>query len=403
MRVSKWPGRRKKPFFVKYRTPDGKQKYPAFATHREAHEWLDANAQRLRAARGLEPVVASDSTLAVYGARWLAAIEDAVKARTHAAYAEQFARYLVPRLGARPVAELTRPELRAMLVDCRKHGVAGKPLAPGSIYAVYATLRAMLNAAVEDGLRGDNPAARLGKVLRLYPTKNARRAAVLRRALDREQAAALLEYTRTVEPAWFPVVLLLARTGMRLGEALMLRLGDYNAAGGVLRVERAWNAKHKREELPKHGARVVDVSRELAAILEAHVAALGKVVRLDGTPVSPWLFPSEAGTMLDGRNVRRALARLAAGAGLGRNLGPHDLRHTVGSQLIAAGKSPVYVQRLLGHASLATTVDLYGSGLPLEDRAGVDALDAVVATAADARGCSVVAESASKGPRRRRA
>lgn len=380
MRVSKWGRPCKKPFYVKYRTPDGTQKYPAFATHREAQAWLDANARRLRAARGLEPVVASDSTVAVYGARWLAAIEDAVKARTHAAYAEQFARYLAPRLGARPVAELSRPELRAMLVECRRQGVAGKPLAPGSIYAVYATLRALLNAAVEDGLRGDNPAARLGKVLRLYPSKNARRAAVRRRALDREQTAALLEYTRTAEPSWFPVVLLLARTGMRLGEALMLRLGDYNAAGGVLRVERAWNAKHGRAELPKHGARVVDVSRELAGVLDAHAAALAKVVRLDGEPVTPWLFPSEAGTMLDGRNVRRALARLAAGACLGRRLGPHDLRHTVGSQLISAGKSPVYVQRLLGHASLATTVDLYGSGLPLEDRAGVDVLDAAPAT-----------------------
>ena len=69
------------------------------------------------------------------------------------------------------------------------------------------------------------------------------------------------------------------------------------------------------------------------------------------------------------------------GAGLGRRLGPHDLRHTVASQLIAAGKSPVYVQRQMGHASVSTTVDLYGSGLPLEDRAGVDALDAPATTA----------------------
>jgi integrase len=71
---------------------------------------------------------------------------------------------------------------------------------------------------------------------------------------------------------------------------------------------------------------------------------------------------------------------MAEGAALGRALGPHDLRHTFGSQLIAAGKSPVYVQRQLGHASVATTVDLYGSGLPLEDRSGVDVLDTTPAT-----------------------
>ena len=288
--------------------------------------------------------------------------------------------YVRPRLGARPVAELTRPECRAFLVACRKAGVGGRPLATGSIYAVYATLRAMLNAAIEDGIRADNPAARLGKVLHLHPSKLSRRAAILRRALDREQTAMLLEHTRTVEPAWYPLVLLLVRAGLRIGEALMLRLEDYNPTARTLRVERAWNAKHRVAELPKHGARVVDVSAQLAAVLDAHAGALAKVVGLDGAPVVAWLFPSAAGTMLDGRNVRRALARLAVGAALGRGLGPHDLRHTVASQLIAAGKSPVYVQRQLGHASVATTVDLYGSGLPLEDRGGVDVLDAAPAT-----------------------
>jgi integrase len=383
MKVSKWPGRRAKPFYVKYRDAAGAQKYPAFATHREATEWLERNAPRLRVARGLVAVVDPASTVAVYGAHWLESIEGSIKPRSHASYTSQFLNYLKPRLGGRPVAELNRPELRAFLVGCRKRGVGDParnrpagPLAIGSIYAVYAALRAMLNAAIEDGIRADNPAARLGKVLHLHPSKQARQAAILKRALDREQTHRLLEHTRTVEPAWYPLVLLLVRAGLRIGEALMLRLSDYNAAARTLRVERAWNAKHRREEEPKHGARTVDVSRQLAEVLDAHVAGFAKVVGLDGAPVVKLLFPSEAGTMLDGRNVRRALARIAGHAELGRGLGPHDLRHTFGSQLIAAGKSPVYVQRQMGHASVATTVDLYGSGLPLEDRSGVDVLDA---------------------------
>jgi integrase len=113
----------------------------------------------------------------------------------------------------------------------------------------------------------------------------------------------------------------------------------------------------------------------------------------------PWLFPSESGTMLDGRNVRRACARLAEGAKLGRTLKPHDLRHTFGSQCVAAGLSPVYVQRQMGHASVQTTIDLYGSGLPLEDRHGVD----VLAPAADAGGGTMVAQKPVSGRRRRRA
>jgi integrase len=382
MQAQKRRGRthRRKPWYVQYREPDGTQKSPGFPTKAAADAWIREHAAQIHARKQLVPLVPSDSTVAVYGPRWLAMVVATVKPRTHESYASQFARYVLPALGTRPVGDLTRPELRTFLIECRQRGVAGHALRPGSIYAIYATIRALLNAAIEDGLRADNPAARLGKVLHLHPSKLARQATIRRRALDREQTAQLLEHTRTTEPGWYPLVLTLPRTGLRLGEALTLRLDDYNGGARTLRIERAWNAKHKREEEPKHGARTVDVSAELAAVLDPHAAAIRKVVGLDGTPVVAWLFPSEARTMLDGRNVRRALARLSEGAQLGRTLNPHDLRHTFGSQLIAAGKSPVYVQRQMGHASVQTTVDLYGTGLPLEDRRGVDALDAGGAT-----------------------
>src|SRR4030095_16351009 len=397
---------RAKPWYVQYRLPDGTQKSPGFATKREADAWIDAHGRAIRAAKGLEPVVASDSTVAVYAAHWLAAIQGGVKARTHESYASQVALYPRPGRGPRPVIELQRPELRAFLIDCRAHGVGdslrrrpGRPLKPGSVYAIYATLRALLNAAIEDGLRRDNPAAKLGKVLHLHPTKQQRLAAIRARALDREQTQTLLEHTRTQEPGWYPLILTLARAGLRLGECLMLRLEDWNPEARVLRIERAWNEKHQREETPKHGARTVDVASDLAVILGLHVAALGKVVGMDGSPVVPWLFPSESGTMLDGRNVRRTCTRLAAGAQLGRTLKPHDLRHTFGSQLVAAGRSPVYVQRQMGHASVSTTVDLYGSGLPLDERHGVDAL----VPQADPGGGTMVAQQPVSRRRRRRA
>lgn len=391
---------RGKPWYVQYRLPDGTQRSPGFASKHEADDWIVAHEREIRAARGLEPVVSSDSTVAVYAAHWLAAIEGGIKSRTHETYASQMALYIVPRLGHRPVIDLQRPELRAFLIECRKRGVGGQPLKTGSVYAIYAALRAMLNAAIEDGLRRDNPAAKLGKILHLHPTKQAQRAAISARALDREQTQTLLEHTRTIEAGWYPVVLTLARVGLRLGELLVLRQTDWNPTARTLRIERAWNPVRKREEEPKHGPRTVDVASDLAAILDAHVGALGKVVGLDGAPVIPWLFPSQAGTMLDGRNVRRACTRLAEDAHLGRRLKPHDLRHTFGSQLVAAGKSPVYVQRQMGHASVQTTIDLYGSGLPLDERHGVDAL---VPPAAEAGGGTMVARHAKLRRGRRRA
>jgi integrase len=48
-------------------------------------------------------------------------------------------------------------------------------------------------------------------------------------------------------------------------------------------------------------------------------------------------------------------------ASVGRaSLRPHDLRHTAASIWLAAGADPKMVQRVLGHASAAMTMDLYG-------------------------------------------
>src|SRR4030095_16985697 len=100
MQARKRTGRRHrtKPWYVQYRLPDGRQRSPGFASKREADAWIDAHDREIRAAKGLEPVVASDSTVAVYAAHWLAAIRGGVKARTHASYARQGGLYLRPRL-----------------------------------------------------------------------------------------------------------------------------------------------------------------------------------------------------------------------------------------------------------------------------------------------------------------
>ncbi len=66
---------------------------------------------------------------------------------------------------------------------------------------------------------------------------------------------------------------------------------------------------------------------------------------------------------------------------------PHDLRHTAASLAIAAGANVKAVQRMLGHASAAMTLDIY-AGLFGDDLDGVaDALDDSCATNVPHRAC----------------
>ena len=59
------------------------------------------------------------------------------------------------------------------------------------------------------------------------------------------------------------------------------------------------------------------------------------------------------GVELDGGTASAASPTIRAG--VSRHVTPHMLRHTAATQLIKAGTDIRFVQKLLGHASIATT------------------------------------------------
>ncbi|MCV7258371.1 tyrosine-type recombinase/integrase [Mycobacterium shimoidei] len=83
------------------------------------------------------------------------------------------------------------------------------------------------------------------------------------------------------------------------------------------------------------------------------------------------VFPSYRGGHLPIEEYRRAFDKGCAAVGI-EGLVPHGLRHTTASLAISAGANVKVVQRLLGHASAAMTLDLYGH-LFDDDLAGVAA------------------------------
>jgi integrase len=80
-----------------------------------------------------------------------------------------------------------------------------------------------------------------------------------------------------------------------------------------------------------------------------------------GKARTDWIFSSTIGTALGEGNWRRSVKWNAARMAIGRpTVRVHDLRHTAASIWLAAGADPKVVQRILGHASAAMTMDLYG-------------------------------------------
>jgi hypothetical protein len=112
--------------------------------------------------------------------------------------------------------------------------------------------------------------------------------------------------------------------------------------------------------------RRVDMGKELRhVLLELRDERLIKAFAEGQDSIADELvFPSEVGTPLEINNfVARVFEPLLEKAGL-RRIRFHDLRHTYGSLLIQGGASLAYVQRMMGHASIQTTIDTYVHLLP---------------------------------------
>jgi len=98
-----------------------------------------------------------------------------------------------------------------------------------------------------------------------------------------------------------------------------------------------------------------------------------------GIPV----FRTPGGSMLRLPNWRRDVFLLARDrACISPRFRIHDLRHTAASLMIQAGYPPKMLQEILGHASITTTLDLYGHLYPGDMDRYADRLD----SAADAAG-----------------
>jgi hypothetical protein len=162
------------------------------------------------------------------------------------------------------------------------------------------------------------------------------------------------------------LVLVLAFCGLRWGEVAGLKVGRVNLLKRRLTV--AETLSEVNGDLvwgtPKnHAARSVPIPSFLVDML-AEVAA--------GKAPDDLVFTTWRGKPLRNLNFRRdVFDKAAEDVGLA-GLTPHELRHTAASLMVSAGANVKAVQRALGHASAAMTLDVY-SGLFDDDLDGVAA------------------------------
>lgn len=324
------------------------------------------------------------TTVASYLRQWLTTRKPNLAPTTYAGYRACVEQDLIPAFGHRRLLDLRAEHIdewiTAQLAAQRGHV---------AVYRSVSALRNALNAAVRSWRLHYNPAKHS-----VPPRPRAEE----RTCWTPEQAATFLRHNATHYADQltdlFEVIL---GTGMRRGEALALHWSDVHLMDRKLFIR--WtlaavnnNQLHLRQ--PKTPASRAWISLSPRAMTALHrQAALQMTNHPDGR-LEGLVFSSGTGSPLRPQWVLDQLRKRTIEIDLPR-IGLHDLRHTAASIMIAAGIPLAIVSKTLRHATLATTINLYGHLFKDSADQAVNALgDALNKADADHRSTMPVIESA---------
>lgn len=310
-----------------------------------------------------------------------------VEEGTRSDYKTAAERSFLQILGDMPVDTVTKADVGRWVSWQEKQLSQGRkvPVSMKTVQNYHSILSAVMRAAVEAKLRPDNPA------WKTRITRGTKREGVF---LSVEEFATILHF---LPERWTPLVMFLAGTGCRWGEATALTWGDVNTSTtpATVRIEKAW------KRAPK-GKTVLKQPKSRRSLRT--VSLTDDVVHALGEPgdTSSLVFPNRLGRKMDHSSFRHNVwlptieraqnADLCGEEGvvpLRRAPTPHDLRHSHASWLIAAGVPLPFVQARLGHESITTTVGTYGH---LQPDAHVQMSDAIGRTLAGVRPLREVAQ-----------
>jgi integrase len=305
---------------------------------------------------------AGSMTVGEYLNGWLRdSVRGTVRASTVERHEINIRVHIAPMLGRLKLKALTPANVRGLHREKLDAG-----LSPATVRKIHSTLRKALAQAVADGLLPRNAA----------DVKAPRPAPEEIRPLSEGEARRFLD---TAKDGAFEALYVLAITaGLRRGELLALRWDDADLERGTLRVGRSLTREKGRylmgDTKNKKGRRRVNLTPRTVAVLKAHrKRQLEERVRLAGLFEDRGLvFSTQTGAIVSPENlVKRSFKPLLKRTGLPERTRFHDLRHTCATILLGRGVHPKIVQELLGHATVAMTLDTYSYYLPsMGDAAG---------------------------------
>lgn len=339
------------------------------ATGRERRRWHPAgtergDAERLAAHLASDLQGRNDQVRALtFGAylttRWLPGKRVVLADSTYDGYRRNIEAHILPALGRIGLRRL-RPHHLETLYDKLLHPADGShALSPKTAYEIHLVIRGALADAVRRGLITRNVAL-IAHAPRLRSIPKVEQQAWT--------APELQQFLRAAAGhRHFPALWLAAFTGMRRNELLGLRWEDFDQDAATVSVNRGlvsvgYELRETRGKTA-NARRRIDLDPTTVDVMSAWRAWQAAEQRAAGVEGRGWMFTDPDGNPIHPHSISQSFERIARRADV-RVIRLHDLRHTHGTLLIAAGVPVKVVSERLGHAMSAFTIETYQHVLP---------------------------------------
>lgn len=311
-----------------------------FRTKKAAKVFLSTNEVSIATGTYIDPRNAKITVETIYGTWFAGKSGTWSKSWTHSIDAS-WRTHVAAKWGQRRVGEIRHSEIQVWVSSL------AEKRSPTVVLRAFGILRGIFELAVDDNLIRQNPTDNIDlprKVKRDRPILTAKQVLRLADAAGDDRRA---------------LILVLAFEGLRWAEATGLLVKDLNFK--TMRIEVGRTATKVGSEIiveertKSYKSRLVPMFDIVAEALRTHVKGKGPDDLVFTDPDGHYCRQQSIAahhTSWYSKALRKAGLPL---------IRVHDLRHTAASILIAQTASPLGVQRMLGHRSATTTLDLYAN------------------------------------------
>lgn len=304
-----------------------------------------------------------------YFLKWLEYRKDIIKDSTLYLYKCNYYNHISPFIGARMVIHISRKDILKMQAELKG------TISNTTINLVIRILKVILNDAYNDGFIKNNPAKEVRPI-----RQSSNVLLSTHRALTVTEQKIFL--TEAKGQYYYEFLAFLVTTGMRIGEAAALNWEDIDLSESVIHITKTMTYDYA-------GCRIVgDSPKSASGVRDIPINdSIRKVITLQkeksrDTSAGQKVFTAKRGGYVLDSTVNRAIAQIIEKMKKkGYNISifsAHALRDTFATRFIEQGGQAQTLKTILGHSSLAVTMDIYAHVLPNTRKSEMDKVQIII-------------------------